>query len=282
MIIWISSYPKSGNTWMRCFLSSYIFSKNGEFTFDLLKNIVQFPTLRHYRNVNIIPSNLLESAKGWVLAQDAMNLDNKIKFIKTHNALCNINNYPFTNKDNTLGVIYLVRDPRDVLVSYSNHTSMDFNSILDVILRSKNPSYISSKGVNISKIQVTDIVGSIMGNWSENYNSWKNLNFGKKIIIKYEDLINKPFETFLKVIIFLNDLYGLKIDEEKIKKSIISTSFSQLQQLEKKIGFVEHASKDTVFFKEGKIGVWKDKIDNQTIKKIEETFKNEMNELGYL
>ena len=58
-----------------------------------------------------------------MLAQDAINLDNKIKFIKTHNALCNINNYPFTDKENTLGVIYLVRDPRDVLVSYSNHIS---------------------------------------------------------------------------------------------------------------------------------------------------------------
>ena len=167
MIIWIASYPKSGNTWMRSFLCSYIYSKKGQFDFKLLKNIVQFPTLRHYQNINLHPTNLLESAKGWVLAQDAINLDNKIKFIKTHNALCTINNYPFTNKENTLGVIYLVRDPRDVLVSYSNHISQDFESILNVMLRSKNPSFISPKGVNIGNMQNEDIVGSVMGNWAE-------------------------------------------------------------------------------------------------------------------
>ena len=248
MIIWIASYPKSGNTWMRSFLSSYIYSEKGEFDFKLLKNIVQFPTLRHFENINVFPSNLLESAKGWILAQDAINLDNKVKFLKTHNSLCNINNYHFTNKENTLGVIYLVRDPRDVLISYSNHLSTDFNATLEAILKSKNPSFISPKGVNIGSIQNEDIVGSIMGNWSENYNSWKNLNFGKKIIIKYENLINNPFENFLKVITFLNDLYGLKINEEKIKKSISSTTFSKLQSLEKKSGFIEHASKNTVFF----------------------------------
>ena len=282
MIIWIASYPKSGNTWMRSFLSSYIYSEKGEFDFKLLKNIVQFPTLRHFENINVFPSNLLESAKGWILAQDAINLDNKVKFLKTHNSLCNINNYHFTNKENTLGVIYLVRDPRDVLVSYSNHTSEDFNATLEAILKSKNPSFISPKGVNIGSIQNEDIVGSIMGNWSENYNSWKNLNFGKKIIIKYENLINNPFENFLKVITFLNDLYGLKINEEKIKKSISSTTFSKLQSLEKKSGFIEHASKNTVFFKKGKIGIWKNKLNKETVKKIEKNFEKEMKELGYL
>jgi len=282
MIIWIASYPKSGNTWMRSFLSSYIYSEKGEFDFKLLKNIVQFPTLRHFENINVFPSNLLESAKGWILAQDAINLDNKVKFLKTHNSLCNINNYHFTNKENTLGVIYLVRDPRDVLISYSNHLSTDFNATLEAILKSKNPSFISPKGVNIGSIQNEDIVGSIMGNWSENYNSWKNLNFGKKIIIKYENLINNPFENFLKVITFLNDLYGLKINEEKIKKSISSTTFSKLQSLEKKSGFIEHASKNTVFFKKGKIGIWKNKLNKETVKKIEKNFEKEMKELGYL
>ena len=129
MIIWLASYPKSGNTWVRAFLSTYIYSQNGEFKFENFEKITLFPQMKHFTDIGVTPNNFLEFAKNLVLAQDKINLSNDIVFFKTHNAMCSVENYPFTNKDNTLGAIYIIRDPRDVLVSYARHddTSLDFS-----------------------------------------------------------------------------------------------------------------------------------------------------------
>ena len=123
---------------------------------------------------------------------------------------------------------------------------------------------------------------STIGNWSENYNSWKNFNLTKKIIIKYEDLLINPFDNFLKIIEYLNKLYGLKIDKDKIKKIIKITKFSNLQDLEKKFGFNERISQKELFFREGKSGSWKSQLDKKITDKIENLFHNEMKELNYL
>ena len=121
-----------------------------------------------------------------------------------------------------------------------------------------------------------------MGSWSENYNSWKNFNLTKKIIIKYEDLLINPFDNFLKIIEYLNELYGLKVDKDKIKKIIEITKFSNLQDLEKKFGFNERISQKELFFREGKSGSWKSQLDKKITDKIENLFQNEMKELNYL
>ena len=49
MIIWIASYPKSGNTWLRTLISSYYYSKDGVYTNDLISHIGQFPEKRHFK-----------------------------------------------------------------------------------------------------------------------------------------------------------------------------------------------------------------------------------------
>ena len=274
MIIWIASYPKSENTWVRAFLSTYIYSQNGEFKFENLKKITLFPQMKYFNDIGVTPNNLLEFAKNLVLAQDKINLSNDIVFFKTHNAMCSVENYPFTNKDNTLGAIYIIRDPRDVLVSYAKHddTSLDFS--LKALINTKNlGTLIDDKNKKLL---------SIMGSWSENYNSWKNFNLTKKIIIKYEDLLINPFDNFLKIIEYLNKLYGLKIDKDKIKKIIEITKFSNLQDLEKKFGFNEKISQKELFFREGKSGSWKSQLDKKITDKIENLFHNEMKELNYL
>ena len=95
MIIWIASYPKSGNTWIRSLLASYLFSKNGNFNFNLLKHINQF-------SAEILSSDTAKNqdledkiSKNWIPNQELINRDKKIHFLKTHNALCTINNNKF-------------------------------------------------------------------------------------------------------------------------------------------------------------------------------------------
>ena len=97
MIIWIASYPKSGNTWIRSLLSSYLFSDDGKFSFKLLKNIEQFSS----KSLSLkLPENLnyqTRISKSWIPSQEIINQDKKIHFFKTHNAICTINAVSYTH-----------------------------------------------------------------------------------------------------------------------------------------------------------------------------------------
>jgi hypothetical protein len=128
MILWIASYPKSGNTWVRSFLISYINNSNKPFEFDDLDKIKTFPG---NNEINFLRNKfgrfrLVDMAANWNFFQTQINKNKKINYLKTHNALCTLNNLDFTDKNNTIGVIYVVRDPRDVVISYSNHLKLNF------------------------------------------------------------------------------------------------------------------------------------------------------------
>ena len=144
MIIWIASYPKSGNTWIRSLLSTYLYTDDGNFNFDLLYKIAQFPNKKFLEYFLKDFSDIKKVSDYWIAAQDRINLfnENKTIFLKTHSALCTLENNSFTNKNNTKAVIYVVRDPRNVVTSISNHYSFDIEesfkfittmSLLDIL-----------------------------------------------------------------------------------------------------------------------------------------------------
>ena len=137
MIVWISSYPKSGNTWIRTFISTYYLSSNDKFDFKMLKNIRQFP---HEKFFNKKIKDINSAINNWDLAQKNINLKNELIFLKTHAALVKINNIPFTNNKNTLGAIYVVRDPRNIVTSLSNHYQLTFDESLEFMTNKKKIS----------------------------------------------------------------------------------------------------------------------------------------------
>ena len=137
-IFWVVSYPKSGNTWMRSILSSLIFSKDGKFQFELLKNIQHFDLLKNYnflKKINIGDYNNLNNlkilSKYWLEAQKKYNDTGNFTIFKTHSSNVKIYNYEYTNIDNTLGFIYLVRDPRDIAISYSKHLNKSIDETIN-------------------------------------------------------------------------------------------------------------------------------------------------------
>ena len=121
MIIWIASYPKSGNTWLRSIITSLLYTTDGIFDFKLIKKIKQFPTRNQFQEFTKNFNDINEISKFWLLAQDKINLTEEIKFFKTHNLNCAVNKNSFTNKSHTLGTIYVVRDPRNLVNSIKNH-----------------------------------------------------------------------------------------------------------------------------------------------------------------
>ena len=277
MIIWLASYPKSGNTWVKFFLKSYFSSTNKELSLkthiDDEFKIETFPTLNLLKENKIDYLKFENIVKNWINLQNFLNLNNKINFLKTHNAMCTINGHAFTNFKNTIGAIYIVRDPRDIVLSYANHFQVDNETAVKHMMDSKNGELKNDGSNNFHR--------SLMGSWSDNYNSWKNYKGRELIIVKYEDLINNTFASFSRIVNYLNKINKTPFDENKIKISINKSSFENLRKLEEKEGF-EEKGKGLFFFRKGKIGAWKHDLDKNLIREVENKFGKEMRELGYI
>tara|TARA_A100000164_G_scaffold39109_1_gene29832 strand:+ start:821 stop:1255 length:435 start_codon:yes stop_codon:yes gene_type:complete len=121
---------------------------------------------------------------------------------------------------------------------------------------------------------------SLMGSWSSNYLSWKNYKGRKIHLIKYEDLVENPNKYFTKMLEYMKSIFPLNIDKDKIEKSIDETTFHKLQNLENQEGFIEKGVGK--FFRKGKVGEWKEKLEPKLSKQIEHHFKKEMLDLNYL
>ena len=284
MIVWLASYPKSGNTLVRALLSSYFFSNDGIFNFEIIKNIKQFPHIGLFENLGIDIKNEKEVIKNYVNAQASINKKDSIQFCKTHSYLFNIDNNPFTDLNNSLGAIYIVRDPRNVVTSYAHHNSISINESAERMINSIN------YGGNLESDNISDRTKVYMGSWSSNFNSWKSFKSpGKYLLVKYEDLVNDKEKTFYQILNFIHKLkkINLSIDKKKINNVINSTSFEKLKDLEKKEGFIESkvnmkTGKKIPFFNLGSKNNWKNILEDEIRKKIEDSFKKEMIELGYL
>ena len=287
MIIWIASYPKSGNTWIRSLLSAYLFSKDGEFNFDLLKKIEQFsPSFFNIdQNVDKNINYQFRISKNWIPAQEIVNKDKKIHLFKTHNALCNISGNYFTNRKNTTGAIYIIRDPRNVVTSLSHHYNISTTEALSFMSNKRKIIFPLSKNISDSEREPVDF--NFLSDWSTHYLSWKNINFCNVKIVKYEDFVLNTKETFISVLEYLSNFIEIKINEKKINNAIKSTTFSKLSKLEDKEGFIESTnintkSKKTKFFNLGEKNNWKFLLNKNIKEKIEMNFKKEMFELKYL
>ena len=283
MIIWLASYPKSGNTYVRAFLSAYYFSESGEFDFSQIAKIDQFPHEKFFKEkVN----NISEASKQWVPIQREINKDKKIRFFKTHSFLGNYQGNQFTSPETTLGAIYIVRDPRNVLSSLKNHYSFDDNMALKMI-KDKTRSLMSNNGSHASLTYISS--------WSENYLSWLRNNQFRRLFIKYEDLITNKYETFRDIIVFTNTLMNKVegVNKSKLQKAIETTNFDVLKKKEVSETFDGtessfknwrkfHSENKNLFFNLGPDNNWKKILKTDISKEIEISFEKEMVELGYL
>ena len=278
MIIWLASYPKSGNTWVRSLLSAYYYSKNGNFNFELLKNIDVYPQQKYF-DVKIDKPGEINSY--WDISQEKIISKKKIKILKTHNSLLELNGKNFTKPQYTLGIIYIVRDPRNVITSLKNHYDLDYEQSLDFMLNEKKYIYDIREKNDYADFH-------FLSSWSNHYKSWINNNLFKKMVIKYEDLENDTFKTLKNLIIYTNSLFQVneKIDEIKINNCIKTTNFEILKNKEKKEGFSENVysektKKKIDFFHLGSKNKWREVVPKEFHEKINNIFKEDLKNLKY-
>ncbi len=292
MILWLASYPKSGNTWVRTIIGQII-SQNldRKKVFETAKQIRLYPSKIDFLDLDNdfkykeFPKDKKKvifdkTVINWDVSQSRINLNNKINIFKTHNMLCKLEvgkkSYSFTNLENTLGVIHIVRDPRNVISSLKNHFSFENETkILEFIMN-------ENQTIGIEENDIPQLLSS----WKNHYNSWKR--FPKNnLLVKYEDLILHPEQEIKKIIKFLNQFFTISLPSNQINEIILNTSFENLQDLEKKGLFDENALNNKTgelkkFFNMGMKNNWKKLLSENISNKIEQQFNNEMKELGYL
>ena len=250
-IVFIASYMKSGNTWMRSIICSLM--NNGEFLLEDLKKIKLFsqevyfnklPNVKYQENGNLDFNFISDN---WIEAQKVINSSSneKLKFFKTHNIRGIINNNYFTDESVCKGFIYLIRDPRDICISLAKHMNTNIDQAIDIMLFQNN--FVT----NVFKVNES------VCTWKEHIESWVNFRTVPRLIIKYEDIISNNKEAFISVLNFLSKFIKIEIINEKLENSISSTTFENLSALEKKRGFDEavysnKSQKKIKFFNLGK------------------------------
>lgn len=281
-IIWIASYPKSGNTWIRSIISSLLYTSSGEFNFNLLKLIEVFEKKNRYKFIKTLNEkdykkidNLKYLSKYWQECQKNIVFNKEINPIynifKTHSANLAVNSNSFTSSELTSGIIYIVRDPREMIISYSSHMGKKIDETIDAIC---DQSRLLSPRNNLTL--------ALMSSWNTHYDSWKTQNI-PRLLIKYENLLTDLRLEITKICDFLGNI--LSIDKKKLYDKIFkvceTTQINKFRLHESTHGFDE-ASKNSLFFGNAKKDSWKEKLSVNQIARIEHEFNKTMTELGYL
>jgi hypothetical protein len=279
MIIWIASYPKSGNTYLRSFLASYYYSNDGKFDFDQLLKIHQFPNMKFSK---IKPTSKEEASRYWIFNQNNFFDKNRLNFVKTHNCLLPFQGNEFTSVNETLGAIYIVRDPRNVITSITHHYSINYEKALDYMLDDDCSLLEKSFDQDYSNF-------TYLNSWSNHYKSWKNNKNFEMLFIKYEDIEKNKEDIFKKIILFVEKITkkNSKLNEKKFLNSIKSTNFSNLKNKELNEGFEESVYSNKIgkklnFFNLGFSNRWQKLLPKNIKNKVNEKFKKNLEELNYL
>ena len=287
-IFLIPSYPKSGNTLLRIIITSLFFSDDGKTNLkkilvDQLEDVHRLLKIKKKnRNDFFNLDNLSTLYKYHLNIKEKKNLNFRedFSFYKTHHSLINYQNYPYITQDFLRGYIYLIRDPRDIVISWSNHSNISIEKSIKFITDSN--SCINWPNSKNSTFPMNINPKILLSSWENHVLSWTENRYDvPKLIIKYEDLILKKETIVLKIIDFFNKNYGIEFSnlDEKIKNIIETTDFNFLKKIEKDEGFAERVGGN--FFNKGKSNQWKDLLSNDQVKKIENFFYRIMRKYDY-
>ena len=288
-IIWVASYPKSGNTWLRSILSSLFYSKDGKFNFELLNNIKHFDNPENYlfvKDINIDDYDSLSKikviSKYRIQAQEKLKIKQKFIFCKTHSANASLNHNQYTNENNSLGLIYIVRDPRDIIISYSKYQNISINRAIEKITNKAIIEFSGFKDNDQPSSLITNKLPYIMSSWDINFKSWERLDV-PKLFIRYEDLLDNPLSILNEIIVFFQNNLKIEISnlDKKINNIINTTNFQFLKNQEQKYGFGESTAHSD-FFRKGAKNQWEAELTNKQIKTIENSFNPLMKKLKYI
>ena len=276
-IFWLASYPKSGNTWTRAFLTHLLQGDDKNIDINNLiggpiasaRNLVEDYIGMESTDFTI---NELEELRPESFRYFAEKVKKDEWFIKTHDAYTFLpSGHPLIPEDISLGALYLVRNPLDVSVSFAYHNGISIEKMIPLMAKSSYAFCDTSKGVR-NQLQQRLLT------WGEHYESWTNQSEIPVLVVRYEDMKAEPLTTFKKIVAF----FKLNKSEEQIQNALDACAFDKLKKAEEKDGFKEKNKKSERFFRKGKTGSWKEELNKEQINTLLKDHKAVMLKLNYI
>lgn len=271
-IIWLASYPKSGNTWMRAFLHNLLRDPNEAYDINKITDFsTGDSTIEWYQSQNRRPWNewtnldVARMRRGAQLAICRWRKDDT--FVKTHNASVHFLGYPMIHQDLTAGAIYIVRNPLDVCISLSHHYGCGIDKAIDIL---GDPS--------IGTTTNEKIVYEVHKTWSIHVDSWTSQQRPGLAVLRYEDMLQEPMRAFSGLVKFL----GIDAPKARLERAVERSSFRALREQEDKKGFKEKSPHAQKFFREGRSNQWRNVLSQSQVDKVASAHKEMMQRFGYL
>ena len=273
-IIWLASYPKSGNTWLRVLLSNYLNRTDQAIDINSIDaSIISSSRTIFDNHCPYLASDLtfdeIDNIRPLVFSAIADESDDYI-YVKTHDAaIKTTNNSSLFPEENTKLVIHIVRNPLDVCVSYAHHSAISID---------KSVSFLNKQSsLAKNKYKLSNQLRQQMLTWSEHYQSWKEFN-SPYILVKYEDLLEDTEKEFTRI---LEHIYP-KVDTIKLKNAVVLSTFKNLKKQVNHTAFKEKPLNAKSFFRNGKANAWEDEMTEEQINRIIDRNRAVMLELGYI
>lgn len=270
-IIWIASYPKSGNTWVRAFLHNLMRDPGESYDINRLSDLTLGDSQVHWFQ------KLVNKPAKEFTDQELAELRPRVHkmftqasrdpvFVKTHNAVMEYGGGPMITLEHTGGAIYIVRNPLDVVLSHSDHYGNSIDRTIEIMA---TPGSITAAGEHN--------VPELHSSWSNHVLSWTGAPNPALHIVRYEDMLDKPYGTFSGIVRFLR----LPASRERIERAIKRSSFKVLQEQERRRGFIEKTDVSERFFRVGKAGQWMTALTDEQVARVVEAHREQMERFGY-
>ncbi|MEM9499100.1 MAG: sulfotransferase domain-containing protein, partial [Pseudomonadota bacterium] len=271
-IVWLASYPKSGNTWTRIFLANYLFNAPSPLNINKVTALGLGDSVRQaYEKVlgQKFPVGREGASVPYRTRLFASIVANKadMNFMKTHNFNENVFGIQLIPDKYTKSAVYIMRNPLDMVISYAKQYSIPVDAAANLIGQSGNYSQGDDETIE-----------QFFGSWSQHVRSWTRKHDYPVCVLQYEHMLADPHGQFRKVL----DLLGVPIDEERLDRAVRFSSFDEVSKQEKNIGFIEKPKEsDQLFFGRGQSGHWRDELGADVVKRIRTDHKAVMKQYGY-
>ncbi len=275
-VIWLASYPKSGNTWLRAFLSNYQSTEDQPVSINTLSGrsiAVERKVFDELLGISSSDLRMDEIAYYRPLFNTLLAADCKPPcFIKIHDAYqYNAEGAALFPKQAMDGVIYIIRNPLDLAVSFAHHGQKNLDEIIALM---SNRFYTLFDNPDKLYYQLPQTLDT----WSNHVLSWLDEPDLRILTIRYEDMLSQSATTFRKVVRFS----ALPIDNKRINLAIKFSQFDRLQLQERQQPFSEKSPTAPSFFRQGKVGEWHKHLSISQVQRLLDTHHEVMARFGYL
>jgi len=271
-IIWLASYPKSGNTWMRAFFLNLMLNASKPRSINDVPRLSPSDVQREWyakaddSDQSSWSHEKVAGLRGRVQEVIAQQAPDSI-FVKTHSPMAPWMGVPLFNMSVTAGAIYIVRNPLDIVASFAAHSGTTKDLVIKVMATLDHVAPGSDSRVPHP-----------LGSWSQNVASWTGRPHAGLHVMRYEDMVVEPHRAFGSLVRFL----GLPADEERIDRAIRFSSFEEMKTQEEAGGFIERGDRADRFFRAGKVGAWRNELTEVQAGAVIKVHRQQMARFGYV